>query len=181
MTGLYVFFLAVGAPLLLWFAFAGDAEADGFGGDADADGPLSVIPLSSIAFVMTFFGLTGLLTDLAGSGVIFGFLLAVILGVVAGGLNSAAFAWLRRNSTSSEVMDHELEGKIARVALPVSAEHRGKIVLEIAGAREQMTAAPADASTIDIGNPVVVVRVEGGVAYVAPLDVDLELDDHTDR
>ena len=73
-------------------------------------------------------------------------------------------------------MDSELEGQIARVALPVSAKHRGKIVLEIAGAREQMTAAPADASTIDIGKPVVVVRVESGVAYVAPLDPDLELD-----
>jgi len=180
MTGLYVFFLAVGAPLLLWFAFAGDADADGFGGDVDADGPLSVIPLSTFAFVMAFFGLTGVLADVAGTGVLVGFILAATVGVVAGALNSAAFAWLRRNSTSSEVMDAELEGQIARVALPVSTEHRGKIVLEIAGAREQMTAAPADASTIDIGKPVVVVRVEGGVAYVAPLD-DLGLDDPTGR
>jgi membrane protein implicated in regulation of membrane protease activity len=175
MTGLYIFFLAVGAPLLVWFAFAGDADADGFGG-GDADSPFSIIPLSTLAFIMTFFGLTGLLSDIGGSSALFGFVLAVIVGVVAGGLNSAAFSWLRRNSTSSEVMDSELEGQIARVALPVSEKHRGKIVLEIAGAREQMTAAPADASTIDIGKPVVVVRVEGGVAYVAPLDPDLELD-----
>ena len=176
MTGLYIFFFAVGAPLLLWFAFAGDANAEGFGGDVDADSPLSVISLSTIAFIMTFFGLTGLLSDIGGSSALFGFVLAAIVGVLAGGLNSAAFAWLRRNSTSSEVMDSELEGQIARVALPVSREHRGKIVLEIAGAREQMTASPADDSTIDVGKPVVVVRVEGGVAYVAPLDPDLELD-----
>ena len=176
MTGLYIFFLAVGAPLLLWFAFAGDADAEGFGSDVNPDGPLSVISLSTVAFIMTFFELTGLLSEVGGSGAIFAFVLAVMVGVVAGGLNSAAFAWLRRNSTSSEVMDSELEGQIARVALPVSKKHRGKIVLDIAGAREQMTASPADDSTIDIGKPVVVVRVEGGVAYVAPLDPDLELD-----
>ncbi len=176
MTGLYVFFLAVGGPLLLWFAFAGDAEADGFGGDADADGPLSVIPLSSVAFIMAFFGLTGLLVGATGAGLVFTLLMAVVIGVVAGTLNSAAFAWLRRNSTSSEVMDHELEGQTAKVALPVSTEYRGKIIVDVAGAREQMTAAPVDGSTIEMGERVVIVRIERGVALVAPLGPDLELE-----
>ncbi len=176
MTGLYVFFLAVGGPLLLWFAFAGDADADGFGGDADADGPLSVIPLSSIAFVMAFFGLTGLLAGATGAASGIALVVALVIGVVAGGLNSAAFSWLKRNSTSSEVMDNELEGQIAKVSLPVSTEHRGKIILEIAGAREQMTASPADGSSIDSGERVVIVKVEQGVAIVAPLGPDLELE-----
>ncbi len=72
-------------------------------------------------------------------------------------------------------MDHELEGMIANVALPISGEHRGKIILTKAGAREQMTATPVDGSTIDLGERVVIVRVEGGVALVAPLGPDLEL------
>ncbi len=176
MTGLYVFFLAVGGPLLLWFAFAGDAEADGIGGDADGDGLFTIVPLSSIAFVMAFFGLTGLLVGATGAGFAFTLLMAIVVGVVAGSLNSAAFSWLRRNSTSSEVMDRELEGKTAKVALPVSTEHRGKIIVDIAGAREQMTASPVDGSTIDRGQRVVIVRIEGGVALVAPLGPDLELD-----
>ncbi len=176
MTGLYVFFLAVGGPLLLWFAFAGDADADGFGGDADADGPLAVIPLSSIAFVMAFFGLTGLLAGATGAASGIALVLALVIGVVAGGLNSAAFSWLKRNSTSSEVMDHELEGQIAKVSLPVSTEHRGRIIVDIAGAREQMTASPADGSSIDSGQRVVIVKVEQGVAIVAPLGPDLELE-----
>ena len=176
MTGLYIFSLAVGAPLLLWFAFAGDAEADGFGGDADGGGPMSVIPLSSIAFVLAFFGLTGLLGGVTGTGFAVTLILALVVGVVAGVLNGAAFAWLRRNSASSDVADHELEGQIANVALPVSTEHRGKIIVNIAGAREHMTASPVDGSTIDRGSRVVIVRIEGGVALVAPLGPELELD-----
>jgi membrane protein implicated in regulation of membrane protease activity len=102
-------------------------------------------------------------------------LVAIITAIAAGAFNSAAFRWLRRNSNSSEVMDHELEGMIADVALPISGEHRGKIILTKAGAREQMTATPVDGSTIDPGERVVIVRVEGGVALVAPLGPDLEL------
>lgn len=176
MTNLYVFCLAVGAPLLIWFAFAGDADGgEGFG-DAEADGPLAFISLSTISFVMAFFGLTGLLFDATGAAAALTFVVAVVVGVLAGTLNSAAFRWIRRNSTSSEVPDRDLEGTIANVALPISADHRGKIVLSKAGAREQMTAAPADGSTIDQGERVVIIRVEGGVALVAPLGPDLELD-----
>ena len=54
MGALYLLMTAIGVPLLLWFAFAGDVDGEGFG-DADGDGPLAVIPLSSVAFVMAFF------------------------------------------------------------------------------------------------------------------------------
>ena len=175
MTGLYIFCLAVGGPLLIWFAFAGDADADGFGGDADGDGPLSVIPLSTIAFVLAFFGAAGLAFDVIGLGAAAAFVLAVIIGVVAGTLNSVAFAWIRRNATSSDVSDRELEGTIGTASLPIGPERRGKIVLEIAGAREWMTADPADDSEIEPGTQVVVVGVENGVAIVAPLGPELEL------
>jgi len=172
MTGLYLFCAAVGVPLLLWFSFAGDA--DGFG-DADADGPLAFLSLSTMSFVLGFFGLTGLLLEIVGTAGLITLLLAIITAVSAGAFNSAAFRWLRRNSNSSEVMDHELEGMIANVALPISGEQRGKIILTKAGAREQMTATPVDGSSIDPGERVVIVRVEGGVALVAPLGPDLEL------
>jgi membrane protein implicated in regulation of membrane protease activity len=172
MTGLYLFCAAVGIPLLLWFSFAGDA--DGFG-EAEADGPLAFLSLSTMSFVLGFFGLTGLLLEIVGTAGLITLLVAIITAFAAGACNSAAFRWLRKNSNSSEVMDHELEGMIANVALPISGEHRGKIILTKAGAREQMTATPVDGSTIDPGERVVIVRVEGGVALVAPLGPDLEL------
>ena len=104
------------------------------------------------------------------------FILAAVVSVVAGFLNSAAFSWLRRNSTSSEVADRDLEGAIARVALPVAPTQRGRIILDIAGARSQMTASPVDDTDIEVGARVIVVGIEGGVALVTRLDPELELD-----
>ena len=179
MTWLYAFMLAAGAPLLLWFVFSG-GDADMEAG-AEADGlaeVFTVIPLSSLAFVATFFGATGLVSEWLGSGAILTLLMAVVVGVLAGGLNTAAFAFLRRTEASSDVSDREIEGSIARVSLPMSNEQRGRIVLTVAGARTQMTAAPIDAlrdgATIESGARVIVVRIEGGVALVTRLDPELE-------
>ncbi|MEM9467712.1 MAG: hypothetical protein AAGA90_20215 [Actinomycetota bacterium] len=176
MTNLYLFCAVVGVPLLVWFVFAGDGDADGFGDADGGDGILGFLPLSTLASLLAFFGLGGLLFDLTGVAGILAFVLAVVVGVVAGTINTGALRWIRNNSTSSEVMDHELQGTIANVSLPISTEHRGKIILTKAGAREQMTAAPVDGATIDSGERVVIVRVEGGVALVTPLGPDLELE-----
>ena len=179
MTWLYAFMLAAGAPLLLWFVFSGgDAEVEA---GAEIDGlseVFTIIPLSSLAFVATFFGATGLVSEWLGTGAIATMLLAVVVGVLAGALNSAAFAYLRRSEASSEVSDREIEGSIARVSLPITSERRGRIVLTVAGARTQMTAAPIDPldddETIGAGARVIIVRIEGGVALVTRLDPQLE-------
>ena len=136
MTWLYAFMLAAGAPLLVWFVFSGgDAEVDA-GAEVDGLGEVfTIIPLSSLAFVATFFGAAGLLSQQIGTGPIVTLLVAVVIGVLAGGLNSAAFAYLRRSEASSEVSDREIEGSIARVSMPISSERRGRIVLTVAGAR----------------------------------------------
>lgn len=198
MTSLYLFCLAVGGPVLAWILFAGlgadsldgiggdgigdggldgigDGGLDGIGGDGHggSDGIMSVIPLSSVAFVMTFFGATGLAFGSVGASVVFAFVMAVTIGVGAGVVNSAAFSWLRRNSASSDVSSRELEGSIATVILPVDTHHRGRIVVNVAGAREQMTASPADGTSMGVGDKVVIVRMSGGVALVASLDAAL--------
>ncbi len=171
MTPVYIFALAAGAPLLLWFAFGGDA-----GADADSDGGIfSLVPLSTLAFVVTFFGGTGLVSGWLGAGAAPTLIVALVVGVLAGVLNSAAFSWIRRTEASSEVSDREIEGTIARVSLPVSAPSRGRIVLEVAGARTQMTAQPVDSlDRFEKGARVIVVRIEAGVALVTRLDPELE-------
>ncbi|MEZ5165352.1 MAG: NfeD family protein [Acidimicrobiales bacterium] len=177
MSGLYIFFLAVGAPLLVWMAFTGDGDGgDGFALDLDGDGPLVPIPLSAVAFFMATFGFVGVVGGATGAGALVLFITAALTALVAGLVSVRAFRWLREHSTHSGVTNAELEGTVARVTLPISVEHRGKIVVEIAGAREQMTAAPADGHAIDSGERVVIVGVENGVALVAAIDAGLELE-----
>lgn len=154
----------------MWLVFAGDADADA-GGEA-----LSVIPLSSIAFFAATFGFVGVVGGATGAGAVALFVTSAVVAVVAGLISTQAFKWIRKNSVSSEVMDSELEGSMARVALEVSSDHRGKIIVDMAGAREQMTASPIDGSTIKEGERVVIVKVESGVAIVAPLGPDLRLE-----
>ena len=170
MTGLYIFLLAAGGPLLLWLVFAGDADADA-GGDT-----FSVIPLSSIAFFAATFGFVGVVGGATGAGAFSLFVTSAVAAALAGLMSTQVFKWIRRNSVSSEVMDEELEGTMAQVALEVSESYRGKIIVDIAGAREQMTASPIDGSTIGAGGRVVIVKIERGVALVAPLGPDLKLE-----
>lgn len=172
MTAVYIFTLAAGLPLLLWFAFGGGETESG---DVDGNGVLSVIPVSTVAFVLTFFGAAGLLGGWIGASALAALVLAVVVGVAAGALNNAAFGWLRRNSSSSDVTDRELEGTIAQVALPLTAGRRGRIILDVAGAREQMTASTVDGSDIEAGARVIVVGIEGGVALVTRLDPELDI------
>ncbi len=184
MTWLYAFMLFAGAPVLLWFVFSGgDADADSGPSGSDADTSvladvMSFIPLSSLAFIATFFGATGLAAQWVGASALLTLLLAVGVGATAGAINSAAFAFLRRSEASSDVSDREIEGSIAQVALPITSEHRGKIVVGVAGARTQMTAAPIDVltddQTIEKGARVIVVRIDEGVALVTRLDPQLE-------
>ena len=152
----------------MWLVFAGDADADGEA--------FSVIPLSSIAFFSATFGFIGVVGGATGAGAVSLFVTAAVVAVLAGLMSTQAFKWIRKNSVSSEVMDSELEGSMARVALELSSDHRGKIIVDMAGAREQMTASPIDGSTIKEGERVVIVKVERGIALVAPLGPDLRLE-----
>ncbi len=181
MTWLYAFMFFAGAPVLLWFVFSGgDADADSGAGDetgllADV---LTFVPLSSLAFIATFFGATGLAAQWAGAPAALAFLVAASVGVAAGAFNSAVFAFLRRSEASSDVSDREIEGSIARVTLPITSEHRGKIMIRVAGAIVQMTAAAVDdlepGRTIEKDARVIIVRIDEGVALVTRLDPQLE-------
>ena len=174
MTALYLFCAAVGIPLLLWFSFAGDADGgDGFG-DADADGPLAFLSLSTMSFVLGFFGLTGLLLEIVGTAGLITLLVAIITAVAAGvqqrGLPLASKKLQLQRGHGPRTRGHDRQrGSSDQWRTPwQDHSHEG-------GAREQMTATPVDGSTIDPGERVVIVRVEGGVALVAPLGPDLEL------
>ena len=64
--------------------------------------------------------LGGILFDVTGASGVVAFVLAVVVAVIAGAVNTSALRWLRRNNNSSDVRDHELEGTIAKWILNVA-------------------------------------------------------------
>ena len=172
MTPVYAFALIVGAPLLLWQIFGGgDFEAD-------SDGRFTVVPITTVAFILTFFGALGLTIQWLDSATTFvGFVIAAVVGLLAGGFNSGILAYLGRTGMSSDISNREIEGSLASVSLPMSPNRRGRIQLKVAEARTMMTAEPYDPKEGDIeqGETVIVVSIRDGVALVARFDAP-ELD-----
>lgn len=178
MTGLYLFAAAVGVPLVVWFVLSGGDEGgdEGSGGnDGIAGVTLRLLPLSTLAFVAATFGVCGLVLGFVGTGAGTTFVASALAGVLAGGLNSALFGYLRRSESSSGVDDAQLAGAIGRVVLPISAEGRGRVAISVGGQQVYLSARslPDAPAVLEAGTPVLVVDVEGGIARVTRLDPEL--------
>lgn len=205
MLALYLFCAALGVPLLALFAFGGsdadadvggfDADAGGFDldidGGADADFDLSDIgdggigdatalfrriPVSSWAFLLSFFGGIGLIGTAVGGGVLATFILAAVLGVVAATMNTAAFSFLRRTDASRHFSDQKLEGRLATVSVPIEAGKRGRVWLDTGEERVQLTAGAVESELAEAfarGERVLIVNVNNGVAEVMRADPEL--------
>lgn len=202
MFGVYVFAAIVGIPLLLLFALGGgdvegeigfDADLDvDIGGDVDFDvsgsdagvGDASAalfkkIPISSYTSFLAFFGGVGVVSSLLGVGDITTLILAIVLGIFAAGVNTAAFSILRNTEADSSIADKQLEGKIAVVSVPIEAGKRGRVTLDTGGERLQLTAGAMEAMPdVDFGRgeEVVIVKVDGGIAEVIAVDPELRSD-----
>ena len=87
MTPLYVFALVAGAPLLLWFVVSGGDD----GGAGGGDGMLPALSLTTLAFVATAFGASGLALTLIGVSAVLCLIAAVVIGVSIGVMNNAFF------------------------------------------------------------------------------------------
>ena len=192
MVALYLFCAALGIPLLALFAFGGsdgDAEIGDAGFDVDADvgadldldlggadggiGDITAlfrrVPVSSYAFFLSFFGAMGLIGTWLDFGTVSAFVLAVVMGVLSAGVNSAAFAFLRNTDTSSHMTDRDLEGRLATVSVPIEAGHRGRVWIDTGDERVQLTASAVEQEADHVfarGEHVVIVGVEHGIAHV---------------
>lgn len=206
MLALYLFCTALGVPLLALFAFGGsDADADAGGFDADAGGGLDLdidgglevgdadldvadggvgdatalfrkIPVSSWAFLLSFFGGVGLVGTAVGGGVLATFILAAVLGVIAATMNTAAFSFLRKTDMSQHFGDQKLEGRLATVSVPIEGGKRGRVWLDAGDERVQLTAGAIEGELNDAfarGDRVLIVNVKQGVAEVMRADPEL--------
>lgn len=195
MFGVYILFAVVGIPLQLLFAFGGgDVEGELGIGDVDFDagadldvsgvdggvGDVSAfrkIPISSYTAFAAFFGGVGVVSSLVGVAAITTLILAVVLGVFAAGVNTAAFSILRKGDSDSSISDSQLEGRLAVVSVPIEAGKRGRVTLDTGGERLQLTAGLLDDMpdlSFERGAEVLIVRVDGGIAQVVAVDPDLQ-------
>jgi len=197
---LYIFCAALGIPLLAMFAFSGsdgdaefgdagmDLDAD-IGGDIDFSGSavdpggigdptalLRRVPVSSYAFFLAFFGGLGVVGSWLDFGSITTFLLALVMGVLAASLNSAAFTFLRKTTTSGYLSDVQLQGRLATVSVPIGEGKRGRVWLDTGDERVQLTADAAEQAQHDnftVGDEVLIVSVENGIASIVRVDPSL--------
>ena len=184
MTALYLFAAAAGVPLVAWFLLSGgdDGGDDGPGTDDGVGGlMLRMLPLSTVAIALAAFGVCGLVLDAVGTASGATFLGALAVALLAGALNSTVFAYVRRSESGATTSDADLAGAVGRVVQPVAPDHRGRIAVSTGDQRRYLSArALPDAAAIplEVGTPVLVVEVRGGVASVTRLDPELADDLH---
>ena len=191
MMAVYLFSLIVGGGLLLLSLLGGEGgdveidgalELDGLGeageigaGDAPA---AKIFSLRSLIYAVFGFGGTGAVLTALGMTGPFTLAAAVVTGVLAGAMVSAAFGYLHRTDSGVKPGDDALEGLAGHVVLPMAENSPGAVVVIRGDRRIRLRALPH--GTVH-GDPsewdrVVVVEVEGGVARVAPLEGDRLLD-----
>lgn len=194
MFGLYLFSAVLGGGLVLFSLLSGGD--DGAGDEIEVDGVdspevhghlggdllLGLFRFRNLTFLLAGFGITGILGTWLGAGSVATALLAVVVGVSAMLLVHGVFTWLRRTDSAIDVLsDHDLEGTFARVVVPVSSASRGRVSCIASGQQLYLTARleSGNVHPLEVGTPVVILRMQGGVAEVAPAP-SLELSSSTD-
>jgi membrane protein implicated in regulation of membrane protease activity len=190
MIAIYGFCAVVGGVLAAIMLLGGDADADLSGGlDVDAGGlgggdtngsatatggVLSSLPsFRTIVFALAFFGVTGLVLPLVGTGQTVTFVAALGAGGFAGLLNDRIIRYVTRTSGGVGLSELAVSGTPGRVTVPVGANRRGRVSIQIEGRTVALAAEPyrPGSDTFDVGATVVVVEVHEGVAKIAPLDI----------
>lgn len=157
--------------LLLGVADLGvDTDHGDHGGGAH--GFASFINISSILAFLTWFGGVGYL---ARNGFGWPWFLAIVVAVAGGLLAGWVVLWfvrkvLRSPNDTLDPQDFERVGVLARVTSSIREGGVGEIVWEQRGTRMVTSARAESAEPIGRGTEVLILRVERGMAVVAPFD-----------
>ena len=150
----------------------GSMDADGFDFGGAHSGDVGVIDLLSVRTLFlfaAFFGLTGVLLNYFGGSEPSTAVLSTLTGLVIGLGGNFIIKKFAYQSVSSQVTQHVLKGKTAKVILPFGNNDSGKILLEAQGKRVQLIARSLGddpEESFGPGDEVVIVRTDGRVAEV---------------
>jgi hypothetical protein len=189
LLSIYVASLSLGGVLILVsIFFGGDADADlDIDADADFDGEVHVadgalaeidgagaawLPFLSLRFWTFFlgaFGLSGTLMSLLGLPSLITLVASVGLGATIGWGVAMGFRVLMAQKVTGNVGLLDLEGKEAKVLLPVGPERKGKIRALIDGQYVDLIATTQDGTELVRGDRALVVHIRDGMAEISSL------------
>lgn len=132
----------------------------------------SVVSFRTVVFFSAFFGTSGLVLSAFSYSNATTLITAIGIGAMAATINSVLFGLIRTSEPNSQISDRTLEGRWAKVVLPMSGSQRGRIRIDLSGQPQYMVARPIDDGSdqrFDVGASVVVVKIELGTALVASL------------
>jgi membrane protein implicated in regulation of membrane protease activity len=148
-----------------------DIGGSGFG-DAFGSVFASLLSFRTVVFFSAFFGTSGLVFSALDYSPATSLITAIVVGVIAALINSTLFGLIKNSQANSQISDSTLEGRPARVVLPMTSTQRGRIRIDLSGQPQYMVAQPMDDGSgqqFDVGASVVVVKIENGTALVASL------------
>lgn len=151
----------------------GDFSADGGDGQSHHGG-LSLLNLNSLSLFLTWFGGVGyVLNSEARVGPVLSLLGATVFGFL-GAVIIAMFVnkFLMKGDTTMRASDYYLPGTLARVTSSIRQDGTGEIVYVQGGTRKTSGARSDEALPHPLGQEVVIVRYEKGIAYVRAVDLE---------
>ena len=177
-TGIYLTLFAFGLIFTVASLFLStgddlpDLNLEGDASDGGGTSGPSPLSLSTAMIFVTWFGATGYIARTwGGLAVPLTFGLAALIGLLGATLVYLFLAKLLwRGQTHLNPADYAVEGTIATVTSGIRTGGTGEIVYTLAGSKRVDGARSVDGTAIPNGAEVSIVRYEGGLAYVAPLD-----------
>ncbi len=141
----------------------------------------SIVSVRTIVFFAAFFGTSGVVFSILGYATAVTLGTALFIGAVAAVANSLLYGLVKKSQSTSHISDRTLVGRRASVVLPLGETRKGRIKIDLGGQPQFMVAQALESEgSLDVGAPVVVVKVEDGTALVASIG-ELESGDELGR
>jgi hypothetical protein len=130
---------------------------------------LSMLAISGFTTAFGAFGLAS--ATLLKTPSLLSLLVAIVGGILVGGVAQLFFIQVLSQSTSSNIHLHGVKGAPAEVTIPIPATGTGQIALILSGQRMTLSARSSANTEIPRAASVIVDSVREGIAYVS-LDVE---------